>query len=134
MDVDEDEDSDPDTSMDHVEGDIDDDDEFHQEPDDDDDSMPDDTWTSEDEMLWDSEDEYGPEDLEALKPSMDEHPQDAFWNEDLAREYAEAKARLALQPPAAAQAPSNEAEDNQEAYGVRTRRLTTDCAARRDRN
>ncbi|WFD20258.1 hypothetical protein MCAP1_002502 [Malassezia caprae] len=113
-----DEDEDADATMDHVEDDTDDDDEFHQEPDDDDESMPDDAWTSEDEMLWDSEDEYGPEDLEALKPSMDEHPQDSFWNEDLAREYAEAKARLSLQPQPAAQAPSNEAEDNQEAYGI----------------
>jgi len=120
-DEDEDEDDNPDASVDHVEGDIDDDDEFHQDPDDDDESMPDDTWTSEDEMLWDSEDDYVPEDLEALKPSMDEHPQDSFWNEELAREYAEAKARLSLQPRLAAQAPSNEAEDNQEAYGVRTR-------------
>lgn len=103
---------------DHVPGDIDDDDEFHQEPDDDDESMPDDTWTSEDEMLWDSDEEYGPEDLEALKPSMDEHPQDSFWTDELAREYAEAKARLAIS--SASKVALNEASDNQEAYGVCT--------------
>ncbi|WFD24208.1 hypothetical protein MEQU1_002905 [Malassezia equina] len=107
-----------DESLDHMSGDIDDDDEYHQEPDDDDESVPEDTWTSEDEMLWDSEDEYGPKDLEALKPQMDGHPSDSFWNEDLAREYAEAKARLALQPSSTPPAPSNEAEDNQEDYGI----------------
>ena len=65
--------------------------------------------------LWDSDDEYTAEDLEALKPSMDEHPNDAVWNEQLAREYAEAKARLAL--PVSRRVDAAD-EDPAEAYGV----------------
>lgn len=48
-----------------------------------------------DDSLWDSDDEYTAEDLEALRPNMDERPEDEFWNEQLAIEYAAARARLA---------------------------------------
>jgi len=69
------------------------------------------------DSLWDSEDEYDPEDLEALRPSMEGHEGDAYWDEELAREYAEAKARLALRPPPAP-ATEEDMRDVEEEYGV----------------
>lgn len=69
------------------------------------------------EGLWDSDDEYTPADLEALKPSMSEHPEDAFWNEQLAKEYAEAKARLSL-PATRLPPPPGDDDDAAESYGI----------------
>lgn len=69
-----------------------------------------------DDGLWDSDDEYTAEDLEALKPTMAAHSDDAFWSEELAREYAEAKARLAL--PVQRPMPLDDDEDAAEEYGV----------------
>lgn len=76
-----------------------------------------DAWHSEDEMIWDSDDGYDSDDLEALKPTMREHTDDAFWNEDLAREYAEAKARLALHPRPSRHSQQDD-DDTQEKYGI----------------
>lgn len=126
----EEEEDDDDDEMDHVPAFDDDDDDNDNDPmpvDSDDDSL---AWDSDDDVLWDSDDEYRPEDLEALRPAMDGHPDDQYWSEDLAREYAEAKARLAL--PTATPA-LREPDDNQDMYGVRTHAVAnahTDCAAR----
>ncbi|WFC94605.1 hypothetical protein MBRA1_001238 [Malassezia brasiliensis] len=73
---------------------------------------------SDTEGLWDSDDEYTPADLEALKPSMSEHPEDAFWNEQLAKEYAEAKARLSLPATRLAPPPAGHDDDAAESYGI----------------
>lgn len=73
---------------------------------------------SDDEGLWDSDDEYTPADLEALKPSMSEHPEDAFWNEQLAKEYAEAKARLSLPATRLPPPPAGDDDDAAESYGI----------------
>lgn len=82
------------------------------EDDDDDDEAP---WTSEDDMIWDSDEAYDSDDLEALKPSMDGHPGDAFWTEELAREYAEAKARLSLPVSRSAH---DQVDDTEDTYGL----------------
>jgi len=76
-----------------------------------------DMWESEDESLWDSDDQYGAEDLEALKPTMQGHPNDEYWTEELAREYAEAKARLSLHPRMP-QSAHDDHGDAQESYGI----------------
>lgn len=70
---------------------------------------------SSDAAMWDSDDDYDADDIEALRPSMDGHEGDAYWNDDLARAYAEAKSRLFAQPPAQADEEGAAAED----YGVR---------------
>lgn len=72
-------------------------------------------WTSEDDMMWDSDEAYDSDDLEALKPSMDGHPDDAFWTEELAREYAEAKARLSLPVSRSAH---DQVDDTEDTYGL----------------
>ncbi|WFC99294.1 hypothetical protein MYAM1_002038 [Malassezia yamatoensis] len=73
-----------------------------------------------DEGLWDSDEEYTAADLEALKPKFEGHEDDAYWNEELAREYAEAKARLSLLPSSsvAGQAMDEDQEDAAESYGI----------------
>ncbi|KAL4398769.1 hypothetical protein ACI68E_004166 [Malassezia pachydermatis] len=82
---------------------------------DDDDEGDVDTWQDDDDALWDSDDDYTPTDVEALKPAMQGHPDDAYWNDDLARAYAEAKARLASTPSSVAEDPH---DDNAETYGI----------------
>ena len=72
-------------------------------------------WTSEDDMIWDSDEAYDSDDLEALKPSMDGHPDDAFWTEELAREYAEAKARLSLP---VSRSTHDQVDDTEDTYGL----------------
>ncbi|WFD43383.1 hypothetical protein MPSI1_002044 [Malassezia psittaci] len=84
--------------------------EFEEDPEDD----------LQDEGLWDSDEEYTAGDLEALKPKLEGHENDAFWNEELAREYAEAKARLSLLPTSsvAGEAMDEDHEDAAESYGI----------------
>ncbi|PKI83917.1 hypothetical protein MVES1_002399 [Malassezia vespertilionis] len=75
-----------------------------------------DSMQSGDDTLWDSDDEYDLNDLASLRPSMEGHAEDPYWDEQLAKEYAEAQARLGA--IAHLSTPARNDASAEESYGI----------------